>query len=169
MDWQYHNEIPKAGRRLILLSMDELLLAGPLIYRSITLNSIRYKPENYSVSVNKNIIENRQLLTSFDLYNQVFENLKAVIEIRKNKTNVEQANVKLQELNQALNLFFSDLGWRQVRKEISQIKKRQKKGHIEVSKDIINKLKHFMDKNQFDSFDQALDTLLTDFDQSVDD
>lgn len=169
MDWQYHNEIPKAGRRLILLSMDELLLAGPLIYRSITLNSIRYKPENYSASVNKNIIENRQLLTNFDLYNQVFENLKAVIEIRKNKTNVEQAQVKLQELNQALNLFFSDLGWRQVRKEISQIKKRQKKGHIEVSKDIINKLKHFMDKNQFDSFDQALDTLLTDFDQSVDD
>lgn len=60
-----------------------------------------------------------------------------------------------------LNQYFSDLGWRMVRKELSQIKKRQKKSHIEVSKDIILRLKRYMELERLDSFDQALDTLLS--------
>ena len=64
------------------------------------------------------------------------------------------------KLNDKLNSYFSDFGWRMVRKELSQIKKRQKKSHIELSKDLIIQLKEYMGQHSLDSFDQAIDNLL---------
>lgn len=163
MDWVYHGQPPKAGRKLVLVSQDEILLVCPLIYRCISLANIKNKQDWYSQLVNDAIISKHTLLAEFTLYNDLFDQLRAVIELRKNKSKGRLFVTMLEQLNKTLNMFFSDYGWRQIRREISQIKKRQKKGHIEVSKDIIDKLKRYMEIEKFDSFDQAIDTLIADY------
>ena len=162
MDWEYHGKSPNAGRKLLLLQEEEVLLACPLIYRNLSLKNIRNKASWFSSEVTIHINDEAKLLADLNLYNLLYLELKTIIEVRKNKSNKIDFLNSLEQLNYLLNQFFSDFGWRQIRKEISQIKKRQKKGHIEVSKDIIFKLKRYMELERFDSFDQALDTLLSD-------
>ena len=162
MDWEYHGKSPNAGRKLLLLQEEEVLLTCPLIYRNLSLKNIRNKASWFSSEVTIHINDEAKLLADLNLYNLLYLELKTIIEVRKNKSNKIDFLNSLEQLNYLLNQFFSDFGWRQIRKEISQIKKRQKKGHIEVSKDIIFKLKRYMELERFDSFDQALDTLLSD-------
>jgi len=150
--WVYHGEKPKAGRKLLLLEPDELMLAIPLIYRlihpdEITLRKDWFLPELFEVNSRKS-----------EKYILLVPQLQRVTQLRKD---FELLVEPLQHLNLSLNAYFSDYGWRMVRKELSQLKKRQKKAHVELSKDIITKLKHYMERGKFESFDQAIDNLLT--------
>ena len=150
--WIYHGESPKAGRKLLLLEADELTLALPLIYRLIHPAEIAQKSDWFSTSVvTADEKQNREYVSLVEL-------LQKVTQERKNLINLTDP---LTRLNQTLNQYFSDYGWRMVRKELSQIKKRQKKSHIELSKDLIVKLKAYMEQQSLDSFDQAIDNLLS--------
>lgn len=144
--WEYHHAAPTAGRKLLLLDKTELVLALPLIYRMVHPESVTERAEWF------------QLSQSQSSYTELIANLNLLVQLRKKNQPVDQ---QLQSVNRMLNQYFSDLGWRMVRKELSQIKKRQKKSHIEVSKDIILRLKRYMELERLDSFDQALDTLLS--------
>ena len=154
MEWQYHGVAPRAGRKLLLIQADEISLTVPMIYRLLTSENVQRKPDWYLASVNA-----VGRLTEHDIYNQLIDSLRALVTSQRQKSTA--VHDQLKATNKLLNQFFSDLGWREARKEISQIKKRQKKAHIEVSKDIINRLKIYMEQESFDSFDQALDNLLS--------
>ncbi len=150
--WIYHGKSPKAGRKLLLLEQDELTFALPLIYRIIHPKEIPLRNEWFS----SEIIELDERENS--QYVLLVERLQQATVDRKKSNALENSLV---QLNRQLNLYFSDHGWRMVRKELSQIKKRQKKSHIELSNDLIAKLKIYMEQEHFDSFDQAIDNLLT--------
>ncbi|WP_432526864.1 hypothetical protein [Shewanella sp. GXUN23E] len=140
----------------MLLQLDEISLAVPMIYRLLTNDSITRRPGWYHEN-----IQSVNRLSESEVYSSLVDSLRALVNgLRSKSPNLNQL---LNNSNIRLNQFFSDLGWREVRKEISQIKKRQKKAHIEVSKDIINRLKLYMDQEKFDSFDQALDNLLSEY------
>ncbi|BAJ02106.1 hypothetical protein [Shewanella violacea] len=150
--WVYHGEAPKAGRKLLLLQVDELTFSLPLIYRLIHPAEIAQKSDWFSASI---VTADEKQNTQ---YIMLVELLQRVTQERKKQTNLIEP---LTHLNQMLNQYFSDYGWRMVRKELSQIKKRQKKSHIELSKDLIAKLKSYMEQENLDSFDQAIDNLLS--------
>ncbi|WP_299004174.1 hypothetical protein [uncultured Shewanella sp.] len=152
--WQYHGKAPKAGRKLVLLKPDELPLALPLIYRRIQAKNASLQPTWF----NENIDNQEQAYFALEPL------LTQLVQQRKKGEDILPL---LKTVNVSLNAYFSDLGWRMIRKELSQIKKRQKKSHLEVSNDIIFKLKHYMQKYQFDSVDQAIDNLLSEHDASV--
>lgn len=150
--WVYQGETPKAGRRLLLLEPDELTIALPLIFRLI-------HPDEISKRGNWFLTELVEMDANHNpKYIALVPQLQEVTQMRKELDSVKPM---LRILNESLNLYFSDYGWRMVRKELSQIKKRQKKAHIELSKDIISKLKLYMEKGKFESFDQAIDNLMS--------
>lgn len=150
--WVYQGEAPKAGRRLLLLDPDELTIALPLIFRLIHPDEIAKRGDWFLTELAEIDANNNKK------YIALVPQLQQVTKMRKELDSVIPL---LRILNENLNQYFSDYGWRMVRKELSQIKKRQKKAHIELSKDIISKLKLYMEQEKFDSFDQAIDNLMT--------
>lgn len=167
--WVYHGEKPKAGRKLLLLEVEELMLAIPLIYRLIHPDEMLLRKDWFLPELvednSKNSSQNSSQTNSQknEKYILLVPQLQRVTQLRKD---FELLAEPLQQLNLSLNAYFSDFGWRMVRKELSQLKKRQKKAHVELSKDIITKLKHYMERGQFESFDQAIDNLLTEVNTS---
>ena len=145
--WKYHESKPTAGRKLLLLEESELNFALPLIYRLINPDAAASKATWFY---------------NLNSYPELVTLLNEVVRLRKKGQLLDN---ELTKANNMLNQYFSDFGWRMVRKELSQIKKRQKKSHIEVSKDIIQRLKHYMETQKLDSFDQAIDTLLSEHDE----
>ncbi|SUI69110.1 hypothetical protein [Shewanella morhuae] len=145
--WKYHESKPTAGRKLLLLEESELIFALPLIYRLINPDAAA---------------SNATWFYNLNSYPELVTLLNEVVRLRKKGQLLDN---ELTKANNMLNQYFSDFGWRMVRKELSQIKKRQKKSHIEVSKDIIQRLKHYMETQKLDSFDQAIDTLLSEHDE----
>ncbi|WP_299805112.1 hypothetical protein [uncultured Shewanella sp.] len=154
--WQYHDQKPTAGRKLKLLEGDELIVALPLIYRLIPLAEIKNR-KDWFVELNSPAERER-------LFVMLTESLSSLNQIRKQATGLESALI---QTNILLNRYFSDYGWRMVRKELSQIKKRKKKSHIEIGNDLVVKLKDFMSVNQIDTFDQAIDHLLSEYPNST--
>ncbi|WP_076411520.1 hypothetical protein [Shewanella sp. UCD-KL12] len=151
--WVYHGEAPKAGRKLLLLEESELTVSLPLIFRIVHPSELDLRKDWFSdLIIEMDKSDNPEYIILMERLQQVTLNRK------KQGTALTQS---LTLLNQQLNLYFSDYGWRMVRKELSQIKKRQKKSHIELSNDLIVKIKMYMEKERFDSFDQAIDNLLT--------
>ncbi|MEZ9200162.1 hypothetical protein [Shewanella sp. 10N.286.54.B9] len=146
-EWQYHSNKPTKGRKLLLLQRDEIVIAFPLIFRLIPRDQILKRVEWFESGAE-----------SETKFLKVSELLSLVT--RKRKQNSDP-RVELEQLNLCLNQMFSDYGWRMVRKELAQVKKRKKKSHIELSNDLIHRLKAFMSIKQLDSFDQALDFLLS--------
>lgn len=157
--WNYHGDSPKAGRKLLLLEISELTISLPLIFRLIHPAEIDIRKDWFATRV---IAADEKQNTQ---YISLVDCLQVVTINRKNGQAVEQSLI---ELNDKLNKYFSDFGWRMVRKELSQIKKRQKKSHIELSKDLIGKLKDYMRRNSLDSFDQAIDNLLSEAEMQKD-
>ncbi|MGS0729409.1 hypothetical protein ACVBKF_24640, partial [Shewanella sp. 0m-11] len=94
------------------------------------------------------------------LYIMLTESLSELNHKRKQNRGLD---IALEKSNILLNQYFSDYGWRMVRKELSQIKKRKKKSHIEIGNDLVTRLKEFMSINQVDTFDQAIDFLLSEY------
>ncbi|AUD60451.1 hypothetical protein AYJ58_13595 [Shewanella sp. Pdp11] len=148
--WIYQQDKPTAGRKLLLLEEAELIFAFPLIYRLINPEAIASKPDWFCGAELQTV-----------LYTELVTQLNELVQLRKKARRLDN---ELMKVNKMLNQYFTDLGWRMVRKELSQIKKRQKKSHIEVSRDIILRLKRYMESQKLDSFDQAIDNLLSEHD-----
>lgn len=146
-EWQYHSNKPTKGRKLLLLQRDEIVIALPLIFRLIPRDQILKRLDWFESGAE-----------SETKFLKVSELLSLVTRKRKQGADLR---VELEQLNLCLNQMFSDYGWRMVRKELAQVKKRKKKSHIELSNDLIHRLKAFMSIKQLDSFDQALDFMLS--------
>lgn len=151
--WIYQQDKPTAGRKLLLLEEAELIFALPLIYRLINPEAVASKPDWFC---------DAELQTVF--YTKLVTQLNELVRLRKKALRIDN---ELTNVNKMLNQYFTDFGWRMVRKELSQIKKRQKKSHIELSRDIILRLKRYMETQTLDSFDQAIDTLLSEHNENI--
>ncbi|WOT06874.1 hypothetical protein [Shewanella youngdeokensis] len=149
-EWQSHDLKPKAGRKLALLAEEELVFALPLIFRLIPIEETK-KRKDWFVSFDT---EQQQLTHYLAL-------AKLLTQLTKKRRAAQGISNELLTANTCLNQYFSDHGWRMVRKELSQIKKRKKKSHIELSNDLIFRLKAYISLKQLDSFDQAIDNLLS--------
>ena len=150
-EWTYHGNKPIKGRKLLLLQQSELVIALPLIFRLIPKEQMSKRLSWFETSAE-----------SESQFLKISELLSLVTRKRKQNKDFSQG---LEKLNFCLNQYFSDYGWRMVRKELAQIKKRKKKSHIELSNDLVHRLKAFMSLKQLDSFDQALDFLLSECEQ----
>lgn len=148
--WRYHGVTPVKGRKLLLLQADELLVAIPLMYRIILQNKNDHRLDWFNHAESKKDQELKFIALSTQL--------SLMAKKHKDKQDDSEA---LQYLNVLLNDHFSDYGWRMIRKELAQIKKRRKKSHIELSNDLIYRLKRLMSLKQLDSFDQTIDYLLS--------
>lgn len=151
--WIYQQDKPTAGRKLLLLEEAELIFALPLIYRLINPEAVASKPDWFC---------DAELQTVS--YTKLVTQLNELVRLRKKAQRIDN---ELTNVNKMLNQYFTDFGWRMVRKELSQIKKRQKKSHIELSRDIILRLKRYMETQKLDSFDQAIDTLLSEHNENI--
>lgn len=156
-EWQYHDKKPTKGRKLLLLQPDELVYALPLIIRLLPMRETAKRLDWFLSFESKLQLQAMHMKLSTQL---------AVIAARPPADS--GSSLGLDTVNLALNNYFSDYGWRMVRKELSQIKKRKKKSHIELSNDLIHRLKAFMSLKQLDSFDQAMDHLLSNEEPDLD-
>lgn len=161
-NWKYHGEPPSAGRKLRLISYNEMGVFIPLIYRVISSNISLEKLHWFSISSIETIKNSTKIKSGIVLFPTLHDELKKLIAIKKESAiPIDDIYIQLDNVNKIINKTFSDNGWRNIRKEFSQILKRRKKSHIEISRDLINKLKQYMNKNGFDTFDQAVDELLS--------
>lgn len=148
--WQYHHGAPK-GKRMRLLCIDEARLADNLLRRHV---------KHSNVLLNKGRYQS-QFIEHFDYADKIWRSvliyLRKIVSI---PANAVQHN-DMDALNQELNLIFSDDGWRWIRKEISQSKKRLNKARMEVSSDLVDRLKLVMVREQLNSFDEVLDYLIS--------
>lgn len=151
--WIYQKSKPTAGRKLLLLEEAELIFALPLIYRLINPDVVVSKPDWFCDTELQSVS-----------YTELVTKLNELVRLRKM---AQLFDKELACVNNMLNQYFTDFGWRMVRKELSQIKKRQKKAHIELSRDIILRLKRYIETQKLDSFDQAIDNLLSDNNENI--
>ena len=149
INWRYHERAPKSGRRLLLLDITEIETCIPLLTRVLESKSLTRRVGWFTPD----------LLNNKEYYQTTYIALCNILQRLSEQVQYEQHDINY--LNSLLNMTFSDLGWRNMRKEISQLKKRQKKSHIELSNDLIVTLKNYMQQHSFDSFDQAIDNLLS--------
>ncbi|MCL1060012.1 hypothetical protein L2729_18745 [Shewanella gelidimarina] len=157
-EWQYHDKKPTKGRKLLLLQPDELVYALPLIIRLLPMRETAKRLDWFLPFESKMELQAQHMPLSTQL----------TVIATSLPTDDSGLSLDLDAVNLALNNYFSDYGWRMVRKELSQIKKRKKKSHIELSNDLIHRLKAFMTLKQLDSFDQAMDHLLSNEEQDHD-
>ncbi|PKG75329.1 hypothetical protein CXF83_12520 [Shewanella sp. Choline-02u-19] len=156
-EWQYHDKKPTKGRKLLLLQPDELAYALPLLLRLLPMQENSKRLDWFLPFESKLQLQTHHIALSTQL-----------TVIATSLPTDSALSLDLDAVNLALNNYFSDYGWRMVRKELSQIKKRKKKSHIELSNDLIYRLKTFMSLKQLDSFDQAMDHLLSNEEQNHD-
>ncbi|MCL1077212.1 hypothetical protein D5R81_04235 [Parashewanella spongiae] len=141
--WKYHNKPPSAGRRLLLLSHDEVIF-----YRRYLLK-IFDKKGCYNDLYAKNII---------NCTNAEFTELTILLGSLSKISNTSEISY----FNISINKHFTDFGWREFRQKLSQYKKREQKSHIIVTKALKARLTEYQKKYQLDSLEQVIDTLLTD-------
>lgn len=79
---------------------------------------------------------------------------------RKKVYNEVRDGLNFHALNQTLNNIFSDAGWAEIRKKISQINKRENIKRIPISNAIYRELVQYKERNKLSSFDEAIELLL---------
>ncbi len=153
--WSFHYFKPAAGRALYLLSADsndsgpnEIELFQP-IYLKLK-HSLDNNLFNLSIDANtktKTIVHINKLLPSCH---------EAIACSRS----VEEPDHPIHALNDEIQRLFSDDGWRQVRREMSQARKRSQTKTITISAGVYRDLLAYQEQNGFASFDEAIDDLL---------
>lgn len=147
--WQYDYSEPK-GKRMRLLSKDEAKLAAGLLQRHVKYHSTIANSERYKSEFSLHASYAEKIWLSACRYLRKIDELPSDV----------ITDIDMDALNQEMQLIFSDAGWRWVRKEISQLKKRVTKGRLEVSADLIDKLKSIMEREGLASVDEVLDHLI---------
>ncbi|MGL5668699.1 MAG: hypothetical protein ACRDD9_21560 [Shewanella sp.] len=155
--WTYHalpsdvSSRPK-GRTLRLLSADEAV--NPYIRDLLTrlVNSTLYQPEKSDWFTSSFLDGSPTLAVSFR---------QLLRETEQSKSKSPPPETSLHSLNVCLNAIFSDFGWKQIRRRISQIERVQKTTRPVISKTQYDKLVIFKDTIRAKSVDAAIDELLS--------
>jgi hypothetical protein len=150
--WRNHYLAPvNGGRPILMLNIDELKLAGNLLLRYLSVSHFSENPDDFTSSIK----------LSPELKNKIFVSAKRQINKLSGIDDDVFPHHLLDNLNEDLNTIFSNECWKKIRLEISQIKKRNKKLRIEVSKDLVKKLNNIRQLNSLRSYDEVIDYLIS--------
>lgn len=148
--WRYDFAEP-TGKKMLMLSIEEAKLTIKLLRRHVKHSNCIKHPDHYKPPFREHMDYADKIWLSANRY---LRNIEALP--------IEAVNHNdMDALNQELQLIFTDIGWRWIRKAISQAKKRENKARMEVSTDLIEKLKAIMDREGIETFDDVLDHLIT--------
>jgi hypothetical protein len=148
--WRYDYSEPK-GKRMRLLTIEEAQLCSRLLSRHVKhSNSIMFK-DRYKANFRNHVPYAEKIWVS------------VIRQLRNIKSLPVEAvgHNEMDALNQDIQLIFSDAGWRWIRKEISQLKKRAVKSRFELSADLVNELKQIMAREKLRTFDEVVDYLIS--------
>ena len=147
--WCYTDGQTKRGRPLLLLSFDELSLANSFLQKKIKRNNWIEKKENYNQHLTDKIAN--QYVSETNLLLKMFSDIELLS---------EQYIVDLDKLNHNFNRIFTEEGWRKVRFEIRQMKKRTKLVRLEISKELFKQLQEIKTREKLDTTNDAIEYLI---------
>lgn len=148
--WEYHYNAKPKGKPLMLLNFEELELSKSLLLKHLSYAAYIDDKTLYSSLINSD--------KDFRERN-LFGIRKSIRDIFNNTKGIDLSHV-MDGLNDDLNRTFSNEGWRKIRLEISQLKKRNKKKRIELSDYIINRLIGFKEENKLKTYEETIELLL---------
>ncbi len=147
--WSNDDGKTKRGRPLVLLDSFELQLINKFLQKKIKRHCWITNIKNYNANLldkvaNSYISETTLLLKKLELID--------VIE--------DEHIFELDRVNHNLNRIFSESGWRSIRFEIRQIKKRNKQIRVEISKDLFAQLEMIKKNEKLDNINSTLEFLI---------
>ncbi|MBB1391556.1 hypothetical protein ACRN9Z_16810 [Shewanella frigidimarina] len=148
--WSYDFYEPK-GKRMRLLSIEEVQLSSRLLNRNVKHTNCSTHPERYKSNFKAHVPYAEKIWLSVC---RAIRNISALPVHAVHHHDMDA-------LNHDLSLIFSDTGWRWIRKEISQLKKRSRKSRFELSADLLDELKSIMAREKLTTFDAVIDYLVT--------
>lgn len=147
--WEYHYNAKPNGKPLMLLNFEELELSKSLLLKHLSYAAYIDDKTLYSSLINSDKdFRDRNLFGLRKSIRNIFNNIKCI-----------DSSHLMDGLNDDLNKTFSNDGWRKIRLEISQIKKRNKKKRIELSDHIINRIISFKKDNKLKTYEETLELL----------
>ncbi|RYV01448.1 hypothetical protein SOPP22_13735 [Shewanella sp. OPT22] len=146
--WEYVDGNKKRGRPLLLLSPDELPIITSYLLKKIRRNNVVLKFENYNSNFTDKVANSYISETSLLL--------KKLQSLPVKDTEFESLDV----INVNLNRIFSEKGWRAVRFELRQIKKRNKLVRLELAKPIYEQLEQIKQIEKLESLSSAIEFLV---------
>lgn len=144
--WRYDYHEPK-GKRMRLLSIDEIQISSRLLNKHIRFHNGSIHPERYKANFKKHM----------NYADKIWLSVSRAI---RNISSLPESDVHhhdMDALNQDIQLIFSDDGWRWIRREISQLKKRKMKSRFELSSDLADEVKAIMARDNIATFDDLID------------
>ena len=161
--WKYHHRGNARGKRLLLPSVDELVQFGSLIINR--LNSKHINEEWFSPAI-------KEMETS-DFFSMTARCSQSLKILRNTSHNIESSDPDVidsavNQLHSSFNLYFSDEGWRQAAKALSQAKKRTKTMRTEIRSSTHALLLKVKEETKQDSIDQTIEFLIDNYRESLD-
>lgn len=150
-EWRYQYGDKPKGKRMRLLSVAEAQLANHFLRRHIRHTMSSLSPTRYQ----------HNFVHYHDTAEKFWVSASRLLRAVKRTPSHGIEHQSMDELNELLNSIFSDEGWRWVRKEISQLKKRENKTRIELSSELVSKLKGLMEREGLRTIDEAIFHLLS--------
>jgi hypothetical protein len=148
--WKYDYFEPK-GKRMRLLSIEEVQLSSRLLNRNVKHHNSLEFPDRYQLNFKNHRSYAEKIWLS------VCRSIRNISALPVHSVHHHEMDA----LNHDLQLIFSDAGWRWIRREISQLKKRAVKSRFELSVDLAHDLKIIMAREQLTTFDDVIDFLIT--------
>jgi hypothetical protein len=156
--WNYHEQRKFPGSPLLLLSWEELRNEH---IRKLIIQHVELLPRGKECSINLRFSHNVRYHD--ELRQQAYLNFfRALRNFPINKIHYIESRDEsdFHNLNWAINEIFSDDGWRQLRLNFTQIKKRTKVVRTQLSNETHKKLLRFRDEQGLESVDVAVQSLL---------
>lgn len=150
--WDYEGSMPSRGKRLSLLTKAEISVCVPILkdFLDNPLSDVSRFRGLYITDLSKMDLARRCRALNREL-DRV---------LRQVNSGKGFSNVELGALNESLNHFFSDSGWRLLRTKQAQKKRRVHKSLIELSTKTVENLTKLKIENSFENFDESIDFLL---------
>lgn len=151
--WHYSGVTPAKGKRLKLLSNDEVDFCLPIITAFLDDQNIH--------NIDKNHFRGVCFTDAWQA--SVFQRIRAFKRTIKNIKSLRGGGISctdLMILNEQCNSLFSDLGWKLIRQRQAQKKRRAKKNIVELSSVSISDLNAVKSAHNLKSFDEVIGYLV---------
>ena len=145
--WDEHTA-SKKGRKLLMLSFADLLVANQFIKSRVSASSEMQNEHHY----NRYLMSEAKAKTVLDIN-------MAINKLVKGMSEREDYGL-MDQLNADLNRYFSIDGWRYIRAEIRQIRKRKSRVRVDIDLKTYTQLTHVKERLGLSSINEVVGYLL---------
>lgn len=149
--WDYEGTMPVRGKRLSLLSKSEVSDCVPIL-KELLVNPLNDVSKFRGLNITD--LSKVDLARRCRALNRELDRVLILSNSAKGFSNAE-----LSALNEHLNSFFSDTGWRLLRTKQAQKKRRINKSLIELNTKTVEKLTQLKKANSFENLDESIEFL----------